>query len=338
VRNQFLWHWLPRLLPLACALVVWNVALVCIPPVPLLGVLLAVALLVGIFLLVRGARRFAAADLLAGLVSAAAAVGFVSAVLHNSEEVLPVVTHADVATAAPDRLRVIDFNVLHGFPDFENQETRFQDTVAAFRALKPDLVILQEAWNTTSHGNMAERLADALRMHYVYARANGSRRLIGFEEGSAVLSRFPIRDARRLLLEPHAPLWERRIALVTTIDLGGKPLTVVGVHCHDANEDIAADQAHSLLVRLPKSGPVLVAGDFNAGSQSRAVAHFTGAGYTEALPRGELDHLLLPPRDWDWQLAAAQWTFTPNDLLCLIGRRAEISDHPAIVADFIRRP
>jgi endonuclease/exonuclease/phosphatase family metal-dependent hydrolase len=269
-----------------------------------------------------------------GLGAAAAALAFLFAVLSNREGPLPVAQLAAEAATPGERLRVVDFNVLHGAPNFAGQEARFQDTLAAFRALKPDIIVLQEAWETREHGNMAQRLGEALRFNYVYARANGSRRLIGFEEGSAVLSRFPIRDARRPLLAPRRPWWERRIALVATLDVGGRLLAVAGLHCHDRDESVAAAQAHSLLTRLPKAGPVIVAGDFNADSGSPAVAQFTRAGFVDVLPGG-IDHLLLPKDGWGWQLAEAAWTFRPDDLPPLIGKRVEISDHPAIVADLV---
>ena len=123
---------------------------------------------------------------------------------------------------------------------------------------------------------------------------------------------------------------------MATLDLGGRPLTVAGLHCHDQDEGVTAHQAHSLLARLPQGGPVIVAGDFNAGSGSAAVAQFTRAGLVEALPGG-IDHLLLPQGPWGWRLAGAAWTFRPDDLPPLIGKRVEISDHPAVVADLERR-
>jgi endonuclease/exonuclease/phosphatase family metal-dependent hydrolase len=343
--NQSAWLWVVRVALLAGAAALWGLARVCLPHPAWLGTLLALTFVGGALLGLRGALRFRSrrekrplADLALGLGAASAALTFFFAVLSNDEGPLPVAQLASEAAAPGERLRVVDFNVLHGAPDFAGQETRFQDTLAAFRALNPDIIILQEAWETGRHGNMARRLGEALRFNSVYARANGSRRLIGFEEGSAVLSRFPIRAARRLLLAPRRPWWERRIALVATLDLGGRPLTVAGLHCHDWDEGIAAEQAHSLLARLPQAGPVIVAGDFNAGSGSPAVTQFTQAGFADALPGG-IDHLLLPQGPWGWQLAEAAWTFRPDDLMPLIGKRVEISDHPAIVADLVpQRP
>jgi hypothetical protein len=135
-------------------------------------------------------------------------------------------------------------------------------------------------------------------------------------------------------LSPRTPWWECHIALVVTIDVGGRKLTVCGLHCHDQNESVATEQANSLLRRFERNETVLVAGDFNAGSDSPAVTQFTRAGFAEALPGG-IDHLLLPRKAWSWKLAEAFWTFRPEYLREIIGRRAAISDHPAIVADLV---
>jgi endonuclease/exonuclease/phosphatase family metal-dependent hydrolase len=335
--------WVERTAAVAGALVVWNLALWCVPKPGLVGGLLALTGLAGLLLLASacvrlrsGGARAALADAALGLGAAGAAAAFLLTVLANQEEELAVVRRAAEPEATPKRLRLIDFNVLHGFPDFPDQERRFQRTLAAIQALEPDILVLQETWDTPVHGNMVQRLGEAMRFNSVYARANGSRRLNGFEEGSAVLSRFPIRKAQRWLLAPRFPWWERRIALATTLEIGGQEVTLVGLHCHDANEEVAAAQARSVLERLPATGPVLVAGDFNAGSESAAVTQFTQAGFVEALP-GAIDHVLLPGQPWGWQLAQADWTLRPEDLGRLIGERVEISDHAGIVVDLVPR-
>jgi endonuclease/exonuclease/phosphatase family metal-dependent hydrolase len=337
-------RWLPRAALLAGSVSLWALARFCLPPPALHGSLLALTFLGGVALLLRGAVGLRSrlgkgllADTVLGLGAAVSALAFLFAVLSNREEELPVTRVAPDTGNPPARIRLVDFNALHGIPGFEGQEARFQDTLAAFRALRPDVIVLQEAWDTARHGNLARRLGEGLRLNHVYARANGSRRWLGYEEGSAVLSRFPILDARRLRLSPRRPWWECRIAMVATLEVGGRPLTVAGLHCHDRDEEVAADQAGGLLARLDRERPVVVAGDFNAGSGSAAVGQFVRAGYVEALPGG-IDHLLLPGRPWGWRLEAAAWALRPEDLEPLLGKRVEVSDHPATLADLVPEP
>jgi hypothetical protein len=48
--------------------------------------------------------------------------------------------------------------------------------------------------------------------------------------------------------------------------------------------------------------------------------------------------LLLPGRAWGWKLSRAAWTFRPEDLVLHLGKRVELSDHPAIIADLVPEP
>ncbi len=237
----------------------------------------------------------------------------------------------------PRSLRLVDFNVLHGYPDFRDQESRTRRLAAALRGLDPTVVVLQEAWWTTHHGKLADRLAEELDMDVAYARANGSRRLIGFEEGSAVLSRLPILEARRVVLSPRRPIWQTRIALFVTLALGGeRPMMVVGTHLGGTAE-LAVAQTRDLAARLPEAGygTLIVAGDFNAGSDSAAAEALTARGLTDLVPGG-IDHVFMAktavapearPRTEAWRLVDNRWILRPEDL------PAPLSDHPGIMID-----
>jgi len=313
-------------------------------PQEVLGALLAFTLLGGVLVSGWAAWDLRTRNLVPTILSGSLALGAAASgslvafqVLTNFDAVLTPANEGDAGADTPGRLRLVDLNVLHGYPDFRDQEGRFRDTLAALKALRPDVLILQEAWDTADNGRMADRLARALGLHHVYARANGSRRLIGFEEGAAVLSRFPIKEARRLVLSPRKPWWENRIAIVAAVDLGDETLTVVGVHLTYESEEAGRRQAESLLSRLPGEGSLVVAGDLNAGPGSPAVRVFLDAGFVDTVPGG-IDHVFFP-RALDasgWAVQSADWTLRSVDLVELIGRSAEISDHPGIVVDLVR--
>ena len=65
-------------------------------------------------------------------------------------------------------------------------------------------------------------------MNHVFFRANGNRRAILFEEGVAVLSRFPILDSVGIALPPKAGFFENRVALHARLQT---PRTVLDVVC-----------------------------------------------------------------------------------------------------------
>lgn len=237
----------------------------------------------------------------------------------------------------PERMRVVSFNVLHDYPRFGEQEERAARLAAALRALEPDVVLLQEAWSTPAHGNLATRLAAELGMDSAYVRANGSRRLIGFEEGVAALSRWPISDARAHTLAPRRPAVERRIALSLEVRVApGETVSFVVTHLTHADSGARDAQALSLLGLVPEGWHV-VAGDFNGTIGSPALQTLAARGYRTLVPGG-IDHVLVPTGGpQPWIVDGAAWTLRPDDLEELIGEPVELSDHPGIVIDFNAR-
>lgn len=307
-------------------------------PLPILsGVLLAVSAgsTIGLVLAgLRGSMTSTTAALALALLSSLA--WFLAGLfVVRDQAVVPrrnTVGPADELPARPETLRMVDFNVLHGFPGFVDLSQRAEALEASLRALAPDIVLLQESWRVTGHGALAERLGRALGMDVAYARANGSRTRIGFEEGSAVLSRLPIVRARRWVLRPRRPWWETRIAVEAVLDLGdGERLTVVSTHLSHRDQEIAGAQAEDLVTRLGAGGPMVVAGDLNAGSDSRAARALHDGSFDDLLP-GAIDHVFLRAAS-RWRVAAAAWTLRPDDVENLIGRRLTLSDHPGILVD-----
>ncbi len=233
----------------------------------------------------------------------------------------------------PDRLRILQLNAYHGYPDPEGrllvQESpsdrmiRSGRLVAEIQRLQPDVIVLQEAWCAAGEGCLADRLAGELDFHGVYARANGSLRWLGFEEGSAILSRFPIADPRVWPLGPDRDAFERRIALTARIDHPGLPFELVGVHLANGDTDLAGAQAAGLLERLGgPERPVVVAGDLNLPSDHSILTRFQAAGYRD-LVVGGIDHVLLDATDSGWWPLWTEWA-----------EAGALSDHPGILVEF----
>src|SRR2546427_197709 len=78
----------------------------------------------------------------------------------------------------------------------QHLEERLTMVVRELRTLDADVVGVQEASRGRRRGDVAARLASALGFHHVYAPAAPRwplvARVLGLEEGPAVLSRFPI--------------------------------------------------------------------------------------------------------------------------------------------------
>lgn len=178
------------------------------------------------------------------------------------------------ATVGPRRegpLRVLSLNVLHDFPRFRHLEARLAHIAAAIRELDPDVVCLQEVpWHW---GSAAQRLAQDTGLNHLYVRANGNRWAILFEEGEAILSRYPLRDADFAELEPRAAFFQRRMVLRATADTPWGPLRVFATHLTHDNPRANAGQAAFLAAFVAASGQgaAVVAGDFNAAEDDAQI-------------------------------------------------------------------
>ena len=244
--------------------------------------------------------------------------------------------------AATDRLRILQLNAYHGYPDREgglaglsagapaasDRLERADRLASAINRLRPDVVVLQEAWCTVTEGCLVDRLAEDLELQAVYARANGSLRWLGFEEGAAILSRYPIAVPETWPLLPDRDRFERRIALAARIDHPTLSFEVVGVHVADGDPELAAAQSRHLLGQLRDRAerPALIAGDFNLDSDHSALGRFGEAGYREVLPGG-VDHVLVDARASGWWPLWSEWS--PQSRAT-----APISDHPGILVEF----
>jgi endonuclease/exonuclease/phosphatase family metal-dependent hydrolase len=126
-------------------------------------------------------------------------------------------------------LTVLSANLWHDWPRQNRWSDRLDAVARLVDDVAADVVLLQEVARTRALG-ADEHLASRLGMAHVYARANGSLDAIGFEEGVAVLSRFPIAAVRlRQLGRTHNPL-ARRVALACELDTPMGAVLAVSVH------------------------------------------------------------------------------------------------------------
>lgn len=180
------------------------------------------------------------------------------------------------ATAGPGDerfLRVLSLNVLHGFPEFEDLAPRLEAIAAEIREQAVDVACLQEVPWTPQLGSGAEVLARTTGLNHIYVRANGNRYAILFEEGLAILSRYPLKDPAYFELEPSAGLFEHRMALRATAATPWGDVDLFVTHLTHGEAEINQGQASALrgLVSSAGDNPALVAGDFNATEDSAQI-------------------------------------------------------------------
>jgi endonuclease/exonuclease/phosphatase family metal-dependent hydrolase len=184
---------------------------------------------------------------------------------------------ASPPVAAEERpLRLVTLNLLHGGPwssftgDDQQLEARLGLIVPSLRALEPDIVALQESPVTRRRGDVAARLAEALGLSHVHARA--TERLVpfrllgrlivgvlGFVEGPAVLSRFPI-VASAIHDLPRCRRWlDPRVALQVDVRTAAGDLAVFSTHT--SRDDCQTRRVAELAAA--RDVPAVVMGDLN---------------------------------------------------------------------------
>jgi endonuclease/exonuclease/phosphatase family metal-dependent hydrolase len=185
----------------------------------------------------------------------------------------PIVTGQAVSTRrAANELRVVTFNLA-----FARHIDRAADLFAQPGPLMPaDVLVLQEM-----DAAGTESLARALGMNFVYVPSAvhpSSHR----DFGVAILSPWPLQDARKILL-PHRHRFRgmRRSAAAATVGTPSGPVRVYSVHLETAfgaSGRTRSDQARVIAHDAASwAGPVVVAGDFNGTDAAR---EFATLGYT----------------------------------------------------------
>ena len=194
------------------------------------------------------------------------------------------------APAAPpptDELLVVTYNLRYG--------EAISQTIAAFQAVEPlpaaDFILLQEM----DEAGVVE-IAQTLGYDYVYAPASVAED--GDDFGNAILSRWPLSDARKIILPGLHPLsGQQRTATRATarvggadvghVDVGHADVVLYSTHIEIATAPLAlrTEQMAAVLADVPDdAAAVIIGGDFNV---------VTGEGVAtlaEQYAAGQLDH------------------------------------------------
>jgi len=206
---------------------------------------------------------------------------------------------AMAADEAGRQLRVVTYNVLHdgptsGFIDNDTYlEARMDMAIRELKALEPDIVALQEASQSRRHGNVPEHIAKELGFHLVFAPATDRIfhvrpldklivSIMGFKEGEAILSRFPIVASDIYDLPRCRSRVEPRILLRADLDTPWGPLHVFTTHT--AREDECQMERVGEIVREQRGDrPSILTGDFNTVETSKVLTLLRDeAGFIDA--------------------------------------------------------
>ena len=232
-------------------------------------------------------------------------------------------------------LTVISANLWHDWPKHRRTMERLEAFAQLVEEHKADVLLLQEVARTKTFW-ADQWLAQRLGMAYVYSRANGHLDGIGFEEGLAVFSRYPLNKPVLRQLSPAENRFSRRLALGTQIASPCGELLAFSVHLGLTGKQ-NSEQVSTLndwVGDVSKGMPALVGGDFNAGERSQQIkklqqnwldtfrqlnpftdgtTHELRWPWGKPFRRERLDYIFLKARENYWKVLEARHLETPGE-------------------------
>jgi len=173
------------------------------------------------------------------------------------------------------QLSVMNWNLWWQFGPWQSRAPAIEATI---KAADPDLITLQEVWGVAAE-NHAKQLANALGYH-VYFEQCMTMNKVGF--GNAILSRWPIAEAKALQLSGYTETSELRKALYAKINGPRGDIHLFCTHLNWRYEQshIRQEQVQEVagFVKANSHGkmPPILCGDFNAEPMSDEIRSLTG--------------------------------------------------------------
>ncbi len=170
-------------------------------------------------------------------------------------------------------ITIISANLWHDFPKYRQCTQRLDSFAAMVEAEHADVVLLQEVTHRTNF-HVDQWLSERLGMAYAYSRANGDEAGIGFEEGLAVLSSFPIQSLYLQQLGSTANVFVHRLAMGAKLVSPWGPFAAISVHLALLRRQNRAQltQLYVWLNKIMGGLPTIIGGDFNAHENSPHMA------------------------------------------------------------------
>lgn len=234
---------------------------------------------------------------------------------------------------APVTIRVMSYNIHHaegidGKLDVERIARVILDA-------KADLVGLQEVERGVERTQRRDLPAELAKLTGLTAQFDKNIPHQGGEYGNAVLSRYPIKQAKNTHLKSFAN-GEQRGVQQLVLDIAGRDVLFLNTHLDHRRDP--AEREHSAtelraIVTAAGGKPVILVGDFNASPEAKSIAAIRGF-LTDTWPAvskepGFTIPVKKPTRriDYIWITPAS---ITPVSMAVI---QTEASDHLPIVAE-----
>jgi endonuclease/exonuclease/phosphatase family metal-dependent hydrolase len=244
-------------------------------------------------------------------------------------------------------ITVISANLWHDWPLRRKLPDRLEAFAQLVESEGADVVMLQEVVRSTGIC-VDDWLANRLGMAYAYTPANGDERVLGFEEGLAIFSRFPILTHHRKPLGRKSNFFHR-LALGAEVKSPFGHLFAISVHLGllKSRNRNQWDDLHTWVTDMAGGRTALIGGDFNmpegttqirqaqnlwidtfrlVNPKQDATTHELRFPWGASFRRRRLDYIFLQPGPTFWTILEARHLETPYE---------PHSDHRAVMARLV---
>ena len=166
----------------------------------------------------------------------------------------------------------------------------------------------------TGKVNTVRLIAEKLGRYYAWAAPPTAKAAMEEETGVAILSSYPLKDVRRIVLPHPGPGRRRRVAIGATVDIAETPLRIYSVHSENRmSVGKKLEQTKAVLEDLanyPKHMSAIVLGDLNtwqSDSVKKTSELFIRENFTTPFANGKSTFLrtilVIPIKlklDWIW--------------------------------------
>jgi endonuclease/exonuclease/phosphatase family metal-dependent hydrolase len=245
-------------------------------------------------------------------------------------------------------ITIVSANLWHDWPKYRQCAERLESFASMVKAENADIVLLQEV-SHRSDFHVDTWLSERLGMASAYSRANGHEAGIGFEEGLAVLSRFPIQNLYLQQLGSSANIFVHRLAMGAKVLAPSGSFAAISVHLGLLKRQNADQLAHlfTWINSTLGGSPAVIGGDFNTQENSPHLTHLRStwldtfrhlhphadgtthellAPWGSVVRRSRLDYIFLRPGKSTWRVLETRH---------LDGLTGPHSDHRAVLTRLV---
>lgn len=190
----------------------------------------------------------------------------------------------EVGDSSPGILHVASQNLLHDYPKYHKVEKRLSRLIQEIKAQDLDIIGFQEASWITSIGLVPRMIAEQLGYHYVFFVTEGAGRILGFLNGMAIVSRYPIVEHEILTFSEQRGRFEGRSVIRALIETPYGPINFYSTHLSGTTDLLNLKQTRELTAFIDQhraTGPSFIAGDFNFHPDDSAERHLAAAGFVD---------------------------------------------------------